>query len=62
MDRTLSEEFQTRSPDTQAHIKDLTDGTAPTSGPIKRMTTLKQLDGSKIEVETTAEENGASEK
>lgn len=53
--RTLSEEFETRSPDTQQHIKDVTGGTTPTSGPIKRMTTLRHLDGSRTEVETEAE-------
>lgn len=52
--RTLSEEFETRSPDTQQHIKDVTGGATPTSG-IKRMTTLRHLDGSRTEVETEAE-------
>ena len=54
-DRSLSEEFETRSPDTQQHIKDVTGGVTPTSGGIRRMTTLRHLDGSRTEVETEAE-------
>jgi hypothetical protein len=53
--RTLSEEFHSRSPNTQMHVKAITGGTTPTSGKIMRTTTLKHLDGTNTEVETDAE-------
>ena len=54
-ERTLSEEFHASSPNTQMHVKAMTGGTTPTSGKIRRMTTLKHLDGTNTEVETDAE-------
>lgn len=39
--RTLSEEFHTRSPNTQLHIKDMTGGITPTSHSNKRMTAIR---------------------
>ena len=54
-DRTLSEEFHTRSPNTQMHIKDMTGGTTPTSqSKKKRMTVIRGSQG-------TADKNVATD-
>ena len=58
--RTLSEEFYTRSPSTQFHIKDMTGGITPTSNSNRRTTITRGPNGTvekavEIDVETNEE-------
>ena len=56
--RTLSEEFYTRSPSTQFHIKDMTGGITPTSNSNRRTTIIRgPNDNSEKTVETDVETN-----